>query len=134
MRDALKNYLALAGGLADVPRQRALAAAKALVAQGEATAEQVQTVAEDLLKQSKSNRDAVSALVKYEVDRALSRVGLASNNEVAELTARIRNLEAQLREKSVGPTSSPSPAATAPATCCRATNVGAPTVSPPRWR
>ena len=34
VRDALKSYVALAGGLAEVPRQRALAAARALVAQG----------------------------------------------------------------------------------------------------
>ena len=42
MRDALQSYLTLAGGLTEVTRQRALAAAKALAAQGEATAEQVQ--------------------------------------------------------------------------------------------
>jgi polyhydroxyalkanoate synthesis regulator phasin len=61
VRDALKSYLALAGGLTDVTRQRATAAAKALVAQGEATAEQVTTLADDLLKQSKSNREAVAS-------------------------------------------------------------------------
>jgi polyhydroxyalkanoate synthesis regulator phasin len=98
VRDALKSYLALAGGLTDVTRQRAVAAAKGLVAQGEATAEQVTALAEDLLQQSKSNRDAVSALVKYEVERTLGRVGLASNDEVAELTRRVRSLEAQLRQ------------------------------------
>ena len=98
MRDALKSYLALASGLTDVTRQRANAAAKALVAQGEATAEQVQSLAEDLLNQSRSNREAISALVKYEVDRALTRVGLATNDEVAELTKRVRQLEGKVRE------------------------------------
>ena len=98
MRDALKSYLALAGGLTDVTRQRAVGAAKALVAQGEATAEQVSSLTDDLLQQSKSNREAGVALVKYEVDRALGRVGLASNDEVSELTKRVRSLEAQVRE------------------------------------
>jgi polyhydroxyalkanoate synthesis regulator phasin len=98
VRDALKSYLALAGGLTDVTRQRAVGAAKALVAQGEATAEQVSTLAEDLLAQSRSNRDAVTALVKYEVDRTLGRLGLAANDEVTELTKRIRSLEAQIRD------------------------------------
>ena len=97
MRDALKSYLALASGLTDVSRQRAVAAAKALVSQGEATAEQVTTLAEDLLAQSRSNREAVSALIKYELDRTLGRVGLASNDEVGELSKRIRELEAQIR-------------------------------------
>ncbi|MGB8650485.1 MAG: hypothetical protein WCD35_07465, partial [Mycobacteriales bacterium] len=90
MKDALKGYLALASGLTEVTRQRATAAAKALVAQGEATAGQVQSLADDLIAQSKSNREAVRALVKFEVDKALGRVGLASADEVSELTARVR--------------------------------------------
>lgn len=98
MRDALKAYLALAGSLTEVTRQRALAAARALAVQGEATAEQVGALAEDLLSQSRANREAVSALVKYEVDRALGAVGLASHDEVGELSARVRALEAQVRE------------------------------------
>jgi polyhydroxyalkanoate synthesis regulator phasin len=109
VRDALKSYLALASGLTDVTRQRANAAAKALVAQGEATAEQVQSLAEDLLNQSRSNREAISALVKYEVDRALTRVGLATNDEVAELTKRVRQLEGKVRE-TVGAALSRTPA------------------------
>jgi polyhydroxyalkanoate synthesis regulator phasin len=102
VRDALKSYLALAGGLTDVTRQRAVGAAKALVAQGEATAEQVGTLAEDLLAQSRSNREAVVALVKYEVDRTLGRFGLAAGDEVTELTKRVRSLEAQVRELLAG--------------------------------
>ncbi|MCW2585185.1 MAG: Polycystic kidney disease protein 1-like 3 [Frankiales bacterium] len=98
MNDALKGYLALASGLSEVTKARATTAAKALVAQGEAAANQVTSLADDLLAQSKSNREAVTALVKFEVDKALGRVGLASADEVAELTARIRTLEAQLRD------------------------------------
>ena len=98
VKDALKGYLGLASGLSEVTRQRAVGAAKALVAQGEATAGQVTSLADDLLAQSRSNREAVTALVKYEVDRALGRVGLASNDEVGELTARIRALEGSVRE------------------------------------
>ncbi|MGZ6793915.1 MAG: phasin family protein [Mycobacteriales bacterium] len=108
MKDALKGYLALASGLTEVTRQRATAAAKALVAQGEATAGQVTGLADDLIAQSRSNREAMTALVKFEVDKALGRVGLASAEEVTELTARVRQLEAQLREAT-------KPAAQAPA-------------------
>jgi polyhydroxyalkanoate synthesis regulator phasin len=116
VRDALKSYLALAGGLTEVTRQRAVGAARALVAQGEATAEQVSTLAEDLLAQSRSNREAVSALVKYEVDRTLGRFGLAANDEVTELTKRVRSLEAQIRDLSTaagGTASMPAKKATA---------------------
>ncbi len=97
MRDALKSYLALAGGVTELTRQRAVAAAKALVSQGEATAEQVGGLAEDLLAQSRQNREAVVALVSFEVDRTLARVGLATADEVEQLTGRIRELEQQIR-------------------------------------
>ena len=97
MKDALKGYLALATGLTEVTKQRATSAAKALVAQGEATAGQVQALADDLVTQSKTNREAVTALVRYEVDKALARVGLVSKDEVQSLQARIKTLEAQLR-------------------------------------
>ncbi len=103
MRDALKSYLALASGLTDISKQRAVTAAKALVAQGEATAEQVTSLAEDLVQQSRSNREAVTALVKFELDRGLSRVGLASGDEVGELTKRVRALESQIRALTATP-------------------------------
>ena len=99
MRDALKSYLALASGLSEVTRQKAAGAAKALVAQGEATAGQMTELVDDLLQQSRQNREAVTALVKYEVDRALGLVGLAATDEVAQLTERVRALEAALRER-----------------------------------
>lgn len=100
MKDALKGYVALASGLTEVTRQRATAAAKALVAQGEATAGQVTGLTDDLVAQSRSNREAVTALVKYEVDRTLGRVGLASADEVGQLTSRVRALETAVRELS----------------------------------
>ena len=102
VRDALKSYLALAGGVTEVTRQRALDAAKALVASGEAAAEQVTSLAEDLLTQTRQNREAVVALVGFEVDRALGRVGLASADEVGALTERVRALEARVAELSGG--------------------------------
>jgi len=114
VKDALKGYLALATGLTEVTRQRATAAAKAMVAQGEATAGQVQSLADDLLQQSKTNREAVTALVKYEVDKALGRVGLVSKVEVESLNARIKTLESELR--SVRTASKPAAATKAPVT------------------
>ena len=119
VRDALKSYLALASGLTDVTRQRAVGAAKALVAQGEATAEQVSTLAEDLLAQSRSNREAVTALVKYEVDRTLGRLGLAANDEVTELTKRVRSLEAQIRDLSAAADAADGPRASAGSTVAK---------------
>ena len=118
MNEALKGYLSLATGLTEVTRQRATAAAKALVAQGEAAAGSVTAIADDLVAQSKSNREAVVALVKYEVDKGLGRVGLVSKDEVDELKARIKTLEGQLREAKKAPAKAPAkkaPARKAPA-------------------
>jgi polyhydroxyalkanoate synthesis regulator phasin len=97
MRDALRGYLALATGLTEVTRARATDAAKTLVAQGEATAEQMQSLALDLVATSQSNRAALTALVRYEIDRTLSRLGLATAEEVAAMTARLQTVEVELR-------------------------------------
>lgn len=105
MRDALKTYLSLANGVTEVTRQRARAAARALQEQSGARADQVSALAEDLRAQSRANRDAVTTLVRFEVDRALGRIGLASADEVAELSARVRVLEARLRALSAAESS-----------------------------
>ena len=115
MRDALQSYLTLAGGLTEITRQRALAAAKALAAQGEATAEQVQSLAEDLLSQTRQNSETVSALVRYEVERALGRLGLASGDDVAQLIGRVQALEEQVRTLKASGGGTASAAAKAPA-------------------
>ncbi len=96
MFDAVKNYLSLASGVTEVTRQRAVNAAKALVSSGEATAEQVSGLADDLLTTSRNNRDTVVALIRYEVDRALTRLGLATSEEIAALAQRITDLETEL--------------------------------------
>ena len=118
MRDALKSYLALAGGVTDLTRQRALAAARALVSQGEATAEQVGGLAEELLAHTRQNREAVAALVGFEVDRALGRVGLATAEEVNQLRQRVLELEQQVKAKAA-------PAKAAPAKAAPAASSGA---------
>jgi polyhydroxyalkanoate synthesis regulator phasin len=98
VRDALRTYLTMASGLVEVPRQQAMRVAKALVSQGETTAGQAGQVAEDLIGTSRANRDALLQLIRYEVDRGLGRLGLATAEEVRELTERVHTLEAQVRD------------------------------------
>jgi len=111
VRDALKNYLALASGLTEVGRQRAVAASKALVAQGEATAEQVQSLAEDLVETSRNNREMVVSLVRNEVEKALSRLGVVTADTVKDLTERLQSVEAVLRSATGDTRSAAKPAA-----------------------
>ena len=103
MQDAWRAYLELALGLTEAPRKRAQDAARRLVGTGGATAGQLQALAEELLATGAANREALTKLVRFEVDRALGAVGLATADEVAELTRRVHELERQLREAKGGP-------------------------------
>ncbi len=119
-QEAWRAYLELALGMTDASRKKAAKAVKKLVGKGGATAEQLQTMAEDLLKTGTSNREGLTKLVRIELDRALARVGLAKDDEVAELAKRVRDLEEQLRKAqqeagtdSAGPAATAAPAAPA---------------------
>lgn len=96
VRDAVRGYWALATGLTEVTRQRAMAAAKALVAQGEATAEQVGSLAEDLLSTSVANRDALLGVVQHEIDRARTAVGVVTAADLDALRSRVDALTAEV--------------------------------------
>ncbi|MEV0899650.1 hypothetical protein [Actinoplanes sp. NPDC049802] len=125
MPDAWRAYLDLALGLTEAPRKKAQQVAGELLNRGGATAAQVQGLVEDLLSAGIANREALTNIVRYEVDRALGRVGLATVDEVSELTTRVHDLERQLREaqarsgsaEAVGGTrlDKPAPAPSAPA-------------------
>ncbi|MGB2569876.1 phasin family protein [Micromonospora citrea] len=103
MQDAWRAYLELAMGLTEAPRKKAQDAVRRAVGTGGATAAQLQALAEELLATGAANREALTKLVRFEVDRALGAVGLATADEVAELTRRVHELERELREAKGGP-------------------------------
>jgi len=98
MQEALRTYLELAMGITDAYRKRVRKVVKDAVGKSGVTADQVRTMTGDLLAANTANREALAKLVKFEVDRALGVVGLATAEEVSELTGRVRDLERQLRE------------------------------------
>lgn len=80
MRDALRSCLAAAGGRTEVPRRRAAALAKALLAQGAATAEQVSVLTEELLETGPNSRAAlVKSPAKKLADKANRTSGQAAS-------------------------------------------------------
>ncbi|OKI84565.1 phasin family protein [Micromonospora sp. CB01531] len=103
MQDAWRAYLELAMGLTEAPRKKAQDAVRRAVGQGGATAAQLQALAEELVSTGLANREALTKLIRFEVDRALGAVGLATADEVAELTRRVHELERQLREARTAP-------------------------------
>jgi polyhydroxyalkanoate synthesis regulator phasin len=98
VRDALRGYIALASGVTEVTAARARAAAKVLVEQGESTAGQISTLAEDLLETSRRNREGLLLIVRNEVEATLRRLGLGAAGDVDALNQRVRRLEQALRE------------------------------------
>jgi polyhydroxyalkanoate synthesis regulator phasin len=97
MQEAWRAYLDLALGFTEASRKRATKVARKLVGRGGATADQLQSMAEDLVSTSMANRESLIRLVRFELDRALGRVGLATAEEVSQLTKRVRELEEELR-------------------------------------
>jgi polyhydroxyalkanoate synthesis regulator phasin len=98
MADAWRAYLEMALGLTEAPRKRAQKVVGDLANRGGATAAQLQGLVDDLTSAGMANREALTNIVRHEVDRALGVVGLATVQEVDELNARVRDLERQLRD------------------------------------
>ncbi|MFV2104009.1 phasin family protein [Micromonospora sp. LOL_024] len=129
MQDAWRAYLELAMGLTEAPRKKAQDAVRRAVGSTGATAAQLQTLAEELRSTGAANREALTKLVRFEVERALGAVGLATSEEVVELERRVRELERQLRAASEVPAVSSAGAAThaeAPSVGTPATAAAAP--------
>ena len=98
MQDAWRAYLELALGLTEASRKKAAQIIRSVAEQSGAKVEDLQGTAEDLLSTGMANRENVVKLVQFELDKALAKVGLATREEVAELTARVRQLEEQLKQ------------------------------------
>ncbi|MEU4643696.1 hypothetical protein [Micromonospora sp. NPDC023814] len=130
MQDAWRAYLELAMGLTEAPRKKAQDAVRRLVGSGGATAGQLQALAEELVSTGAANREALTKLVRFEVDRALGAVGLATADEVAELTRRVHELERLLREARATP-ATPSPATPATSSAAPTTSSAAPGATEP---
>jgi polyhydroxyalkanoate synthesis regulator phasin len=115
--DALRGYVQLATGLTEVTLAKAREAAAALLSQGlnleqvpdvpgkdtavdaaKVAATQVQGLADELLEQSKANRELLTGMVRTEVDRAAGRLGFVREEELAAVRRHVARLETQLAE------------------------------------
>jgi polyhydroxyalkanoate synthesis regulator phasin len=98
--DALRGYVQLANGLTEVTKQKAQAAAKALLQQtgADALTTRASDLADEIVATSKSNRQLLQAIVSNEVEGAVARLGFVRSEEVAALTRRVKTLETELAE------------------------------------
>ena len=99
MRDAIKRYLDTAQSLTEIPRERAERIAKRLASNGVIDPGQIRGVAADLVERSRENSRRITDLVTTEIRRQISRLGLASKDDVDRLRQRVQALEASVRVK-----------------------------------
>ena len=98
----LRNYVEMATGLTEATAAKAMEVAGSLVAQGMSlgakqpadVASSVAQAADDLMAQSKTNRDLLIGLIRSEVDKAIGRVSFVREDELAALRARVEKIEA----------------------------------------
>jgi len=93
MRDAIQRYLDAAQSLTEVPRARAEQIAKRLAGNGVIDRGQIRSVATDLVSRSRENSRRVTQLVTSEIGRQISRLGLATSDDIERLGYRVQALE-----------------------------------------
>lgn len=96
-KDPLSRYLEAAMGLTELTRQRAEAIVKRILEQGD-LASNPRELVEDLLQRSQDNREAIAELVRSETERAMKRMGLATQGDVRELREQLEAVRRQLGE------------------------------------
>lgn len=101
--DVLRGYLHVASGLSDVTKQRARDLAEAIVSQGmdvtSKSQEQVQSLTDEFVESSRTNRELLTGLIRTEVDRTVSRMGFVREDELAAVRQHVNRLEVQLQKE-----------------------------------
>lgn len=130
--DDLRSYLQMATGLTEATTAKAKEVVGGLLAQGLSLSTrampstdmmgQVQELADDLVSTSRNNREALVAMIRSEVDRAVGRMGFVREDELAALRRHVHRLEVQIGDLAA----SVSATAADPAAPAAAPHVGAP--------
>jgi hypothetical protein len=111
--EAVQNYVNMVNGLTKTTRDKAVATARALLAQAglqdvaTEAGERVNKLAEEILLASRANRALVENLVTAEVDKAAARWGFVRAEEVDTLREELAELRASLVRATVSPPAAP---------------------------
>jgi len=130
--ESVRGYVQLASGLSELTRARATEAAHGLLslqgsglATGSKLAVQVSALAEELLVAATTNRHNLTALVRSEVDAAVTRLGLVSAEKLAESQAETVRLRAEVADlRSASSRATAAKKTTAKKTTAKKTTVG----------
>jgi len=100
--ESFRGYVQLASGLGELTRARAMEAAQGLISMPGVSvatgkfAVQVGALAEELLAAATTNREHLTALVRGEVDAAVTRLGLVPAEKLEEARAEATQLRAEV--------------------------------------
>jgi hypothetical protein len=124
--ESVRGYVELASGLSDLTRARAMEAAQGLlslpaagVATGTKMAGQASALADELLAAATVNRTNLTALVRTEVDLAITALGLVSVQKLAEAEAEAEELRAEVATLRSAAPKAAAPKAAAPKAAAR---------------
>ncbi|MDP1878906.1 MAG: polyhydroxyalkanoate synthesis protein PhaF [Actinomycetota bacterium] len=123
--DDLRNYLQMASGLTEVTTSKAKDVVSGLVSAGLSLSTrampapdmmgQVQTLADDLVATSRTNREMLVGMIRSEVDRAVGRMGFVREDELAALRRHVQRLEKQVDDLAAASPRASAPTPPAPA-------------------
>ena len=91
--DALRRYVDALASVTEVPRQQAERIVRDLADRGEGRARDLQKSARELAERSARNRRELADLIRKEIRRQISALGVATKTDVDRLNKRIRELE-----------------------------------------
>jgi hypothetical protein len=101
--ESVRGYVGLASGLTELTRARALEAARGLltlpaagIASGSKVAVQAGALADELFTAAAHNRSDLKALVRSEVDIAITRLGLVPSQRLDDVQAEAARLRAEV--------------------------------------
>src|SRR5690625_4468249 len=98
MQDAWRAYLELARGVTSASRRKAEEVVRDLRERGGATAVQAWSMVEERLAGGRADPEALTRLIRDELDRALGAVEVARADEMAALSRRVQELERRVQE------------------------------------
>jgi len=127
--DLLKRLLDAGMTFTALTRQRAEEVVRDLVRAGAVQSEQAQTAVEELLERSRHNRDRLIETVRSEIDQQISRLDLATREDIERMVQRVVDTARSFVGQATGRGAEPEAEAPAAGTKAPATTAAAKTAT-----
>jgi polyhydroxyalkanoate synthesis regulator phasin len=98
MRSLVEKSLDLAFGAVALTRDRAQEFVDELVKRGEAARDESGNLVDDIMRRGQKQREEVQTMIEREVTDALSRMNVATRDDIARMERRIQELEVMLED------------------------------------